>query len=58
MLEDDYDSSDSELFPKDMILGKARRDRSSKDKAMKILTCGHDDKPYHAKGLCKNCYQK
>jgi len=24
----------------------------------KVLNCGHDNRKYHAKGLCKNCYQR
>ena len=30
--------------------------QANKLREVKFLTCGHDDKPYHAKGLCKNCY--
>ena len=37
---------------------KQKRKYKSRKYMKKQLICGHDEKPYHAKGLCKNCYQR
>jgi len=35
---------------------KPKRKYTSRKYMKKQLVCGHDEKLYHAKGLCKNCY--
>lgn len=49
-------------FPRDSSHSYSTISRQKRKYMMKvpnkILTCGHESRKYHAKGLCKNCYQR
>ena len=55
ILEKDLDSEQEMINLEET---KIKRKYTSRKYMKKQLVCGHDDKPYHAKGLCKNCYQR